>query len=94
MLLWAVMLIPHWLLNIIPSVCLPPQVAESYCSGAQQGQHGSLGYGVQWCAFAPAAGPGGVSNCDVDGNEMRQQRSLAVTCSFYDRSLHLWEPAI
>jgi hypothetical protein len=48
-------------------------VALRYCAGAAQGEHGSLGYGVAWCALA-----GG--------------RTAAVTCSFYDRTLHIWEP--
>lgn len=62
------------------------EIAQSYCSGAAQGQHGSLGYGAQWTAFGreeegagTAAGAAGSS-------------SLAITCSFYDRTLHLWEP--
>ena len=47
-------------------------MATTYCSGASEGTHGSLGYGAEW--FPP-------------GNE---EGSMAATCSFYDRSVHIW----
>ncbi len=46
-------------------------VALRYGEGAAAGEHGSLGYGVAWCALAGA-------------------RAAALTCSFYDRSVHVW----
>lgn len=44
--------------------------------------HGSIGYGADWhFGFGPGAAGA-------------QSRSLAATCSFYDRLLHLWTPAV
>jgi hypothetical protein len=48
-------------------------VAARYGEGAAAGEHGSLGYGVGWCAVADGC-------------------CAAVTCSFYDRSVHVWSP--
>lgn len=50
-------------------------VALRYGDGAASGEHGSLGYGVAWCALH-------------DG------RRAAVSCSFYDRSVHIWDPFV
>lgn len=58
------------------------EVAQSYCSGAAQGQHGSLGYGALWVVFGGNRGGDDTGTAAAD---------LAVTCSFYDRTLHLWE---
>lgn len=58
------------------------KVAVSYCAGAAQGQHGSLGYGVQWGAFGRGEG----------GEEAPPRAPIAISCSFYDRTLRLWEP--
>ena len=46
-----------------------------YGDGAASGEHGSLGYGVAWCALP-------------DG------RHAAVSCSFYDRSVHVWRTCV